>query len=91
MPRVQEVYKQYDIFKAEYEMKEEVKKFLDCTGKEKEIQEKLYRYNLENPEYVNAVCETLLKENVETSDLSIIGYFNASEEFEKLIDEYLKL
>ena len=91
MPRVQEVYRKYDIFKDEYEMKEEVKKFLDCTGKEEEIQEKLYRYNLENPEHVNALCEILLKENIDTSDLNVIGHFDESEEFEKLVDEYLKL
>ena len=58
---------------------------------EEEIQEKLYRYNLENPEHVNALCEILLKENIDTSDLNVIGHFDESEEFEKLVDEYLKL
>lgn len=91
MSKVQEVYKQYDRFRAEYETKAEVKKFLDCTGKEEEIQKELYIYNLEHPEQVNALCETLLKENVDTFDVNMIGYFDESEEFEKLVDEYLKL
>ena len=92
MPKVQEIYKKYEGFKSEYEAKPEVQRFLDCTGREKEVQEKLYEYNLENPELVNALCETLLKENVDTFDVSKQGtYFNESEDFEEVIDKYLNL
>lgn len=92
MSKVQELYAQYDSFKAEYEAKPEVQRFLDCTGKEKEIQEKLYEYNLENPELVNVLCEELLAENVNTFDVSKQGiYFSESAEFEELVDEYLNL
>ena len=90
MPKVQEIYKKYEGFKSEYEAKPEVQRFLDCTGREKENQEKLYEYNLENPELVNALCETLLDENVDTFDVSKQGsYFTESEQFEELVDEYL--
>ena len=44
----------------------------------------------ENPELVNALCETLLDENVDTFDVSKQGsYFTESEQFEELVDEYL--
>ena len=92
MSKVQEVYEKYGEFKAEYEAKPEVKRFLACTEKEKEIQKKLYAYNLENPELVNALCEMLLEENIDTFDVDKDGsYFTESKEFRELVDEYLNL
>lgn len=90
-PEVQEVYEKYAVMKAEYDAKPEVQKFNDCVQKEQEYKQKIWNFNLQNPELINGICKEIISQHIETFDSKkLFSYIRSSDEFEKLIDTYLK-
>lgn len=89
-PVVIATYEKYNAIRTEYEENSEVKKLRDCSQKEDEFRQKLYEYNLRNPELVNDLCQKVYEEDIATFDVSRqASYLTSTREFEELVDNYL--
>lgn len=89
-PVVIATYEKYDSIRTEYEENSEVEKLRDCSQKEDEFRQKLYEYNLRNPELVNDLCQKVYEESIETFDVNRQeSYLTSTQEFEELVDNYL--
>ena len=87
---IQEVYEKHAVLKAEYDAKPEVQKFNVCVPKVYEYKQKLWKLNLQSPEFINSICKDIVSRNIELfGSGNISSYILSSKQFEELIDEYL--